>query len=168
MAGARFLNVILGASPVLAMALFGRVAPLTDLQNLTLASASLFAYVVAIMALSRKEVAGAAGRQSLAPASIIIGFIVVIGVAGYLIGFQPVFLLFLSVFAAVTILTIRRYLPTGMTSPGSIQKAVRNMVISIVILDSVFVAGPTDLFLGLATMLFMIPAAILGKRMYVT
>jgi hypothetical protein len=42
------------------------------------------------------------------------------------------------------------------------------MVTSIVILDSVFVAGTADLFFGLATMVFIVPAFVLGKRMYVT
>jgi 4-hydroxybenzoate polyprenyltransferase len=169
MAGARFLNVILGASPVLAMALFGDGAwSSTSLQTLTLASASLFAYVLAIMTLSKKEVVGALRRQSPATISIVFGLIVVIGVVGYLLGFQPVFLLLLSVFAAVMILTFRRYLRTAKTPPESIQKAIRNMVISIVILDSIFVAGSANLFFGLATMAFIIPAIVLGKRMYVT
>jgi 4-hydroxybenzoate polyprenyltransferase len=169
MAGARFLNVILGASPVLAMALFGDGAwSSTSLQTLTLASTSLFAYIVAIMTLSMKEVAGALRRQTLAAISIVFGLVIVVGVAGYLIGFQPVFLLFLSVFAAVMILTFRRYLRTAKTPSESIQKAIRNMVISIVILDSIFVGGSADLFFGLATMAFIIPAIVLGKRMYVT
>lgn len=169
MAGARFLNVILGASPVLAMALFSDGASSsTSLQTLTLASASLFAYIVAIMMLSMKEVAGALRRQTLAAISIVLGLVTVIGVSGYLIGFQPVFLLFLSAFAAVMVLTFRRFYLKGTTPPESIQKAIRNMVISIVILDSVFVAGSADLFFGLATMLFIVPAVVLGRRMYVT
>jgi 4-hydroxybenzoate polyprenyltransferase len=169
MAGARFLNVILGASPVLAMAIFSDgVAPSTSLQILTLASTSLFAYIVAIMTLSRKEVAGAAVRQGIPAILIVIGLVIVIGVAGYMIGFQPVFLLFLALFAAVMILTFRRYLRTRSIAPDAVRKAITNMVISIVILDSVFVAGSTDLFFGLATMLFIIPAVVLGKRMYVT
>jgi 4-hydroxybenzoate polyprenyltransferase len=169
MATARFFNVILGASPVLVTALFtdGSVA-FADVQNLTLASASLFAYIVAIMTLSRKEVAGTAGKQNLAAIGIVFGLVIVIGVGGYLIGFQSVFLLFLLVFAAIMILTFRRYLRTSTTPPESIQKAIRNMVTSIVILDSVFVAGTADLFFGLATMVFIVPAFVLGKRMYVT
>ena len=169
MAGARFLNVILGASPVLAMALFSDgAAPSASLQTLTLASTSLFAYVVAIMTLSRKEVVGAAGRQSLAAILIAFGIVVVVGVVGYLLGFQPMFLLFLVVFAAVMILTFRRYLRNGTAPAESIQKIIRNMVISIVILDSVFVAGSTDLLYGMATLLFIVPVVVLGRRMYVT
>jgi len=169
MATARFLNVMIGASPVLVMALFGDgSSAFSDLQNLMLASVSLFAYIVAIMVLSRKEVAGAAGKQTLAAISIVLGLVIVIGVAGYLIDFQLVFLLFLSVFAAVMILTFRRYLRRTKTAPESIQKAIRNMIISIVILDSIFVAGTADLFFGLATMVFIVPAFVLGKWMYVT
>jgi hypothetical protein len=42
------------------------------------------------------------------------------------------------------------------------------MVLSIVILDSVFVSGTAGLSYGIATMLFMVPAAVLAKKMYVT
>jgi hypothetical protein len=42
------------------------------------------------------------------------------------------------------------------------------MVISIVILDSIFVSGTAGLPYGLATLLFIAPAIILAKKLYVT
>jgi hypothetical protein len=42
------------------------------------------------------------------------------------------------------------------------------MVLSIIILDSAFVAGTAGLVYGLATMLFIVPALLLAKKLYVT
>jgi 4-hydroxybenzoate polyprenyltransferase len=50
----------------------------------------------------------------------------------------------------------------------SVQKAVRNMVISIIILDSVFITGTAGLPYGLATLLLIVPAVVLAKKLYVT
>jgi hypothetical protein len=49
-----------------------------------------------------------------------------------------------------------------------VQKAVRNMVISIIIIDSVFVTGTAGLPYGLATLLLIAPAVVLAKKLYVT
>jgi 4-hydroxybenzoate polyprenyltransferase len=75
------------------------------------------------------------------------------------------FLLNLSIFAAVTIVTFRQYIAKEVPS---VQKAVRNMVISIIILDSVFVTGTAGLPNGLATLLLIAPVVVLAKKLYVT
>jgi hypothetical protein len=160
MGGARFLNVILGASPAISAALLAGTGAQFELA--IFAAASLFLYVVAITLLSKKEVGPE--KPSLLPFSIV--FVVIAAIAA--IGLPTLrleFLINLSVFAAVMAVTFRRHIATG--SP-SLQKAVRNMIISIIILDSVFVSGTAGLPYGLATLVLIVPAVVLAKKLYVT
>jgi hypothetical protein len=161
MGGSRFLNVILGASPAIPVALFAdNIASL----GLTLfAAASLFTYVVAITLLSRNEVGSE--RPSSFPIYIVSALIVAIFALGLLLTLQLSFLLNLSIFGIVVALTFKRYILAG---TPCVQKAVRNMVLSIIILDSVFVSGTAGLPYGLATMLLLLPAIALSKKLYVT
>jgi 4-hydroxybenzoate polyprenyltransferase len=163
MGGARFLNVILGASPALYAVLSG-TSP--GFQTTILAAASLFVYVAAITLLSRREVEGSARRHHIAAFSIVFAVVAMVGTLGFALGFQLAFLLNLSIFATVMIFTFARY--SAAASAESIQKTIRNMVVSIVILDSVFVSGAAGLPYGLATLLFIVPAVVLAKKMYVT
>jgi 4-hydroxybenzoate polyprenyltransferase len=50
----------------------------------------------------------------------------------------------------------------------AIQKAIKNMVISIIVLDSVFISGSIGLYYGLATLLLIIPSVIFSRKLYVT
>ena len=158
MAGARFLNVIFGASPVLlyinnhSYAIVGAAA------------GSLFVYIVAITILSKKE-AGNERPNSTMASLMIFGVISAIAALGLVLQLQLAFLLNLSIFAVVMIVTIKQHLANEVPS---VQKAVRNMVISIIIIDSVFVAGTVGLPYGLATLLLIVPAVVLAKKLYVT
>lgn len=160
MGGARFLNVILGASPAIAAALLAGAG--AQLELAVFAAASLFMYVVAIALLSKKEVG--AEKPSLLPFTIVFAVIAAIAAIG-LPNLRLEFLINLSVFAAVMAITFKQHIATG--SPSA-QKAVRNMVISIIILDSVFVSGTAGLPYGLATLLLIAPAVVLAKKLYVT
>jgi UbiA prenyltransferase family len=158
MGGTRSLNVIFGASPVLlyidnhSVAIVGAAA------------ASLFFYVSSITILSKKEV-GKERPNSTLVILIVFGVILAIVPLGMLLQFEWTFLLNLSIFAGVTIVTFRQYIAKEMPS---VQKAVRNMVISIIILDSVFVTGTAGLPYGLATLLLIAPVVVLAKKLYVT
>ena len=159
MGGARFLNVIFGASPVLlyinnhSYAIVGAAA------------ASLFLYIVAITILSKKE-AGNERPNSLIAFLMVFGVISAVAALGLLLlQLQWAFLLNLSIFAAVMIVTFKQHLTKELPS---VQKAVRNMVISIIILDSVFVTGTAGLPYGLATLLLIAPAVVMAKKLYVT
>ena len=96
---------------------------------------------------------------------MVFGVISAVAVLGLLLQLQWAFLLNLSIFAAVMIVTFKQHL---MKELPSVQKAVRNMVISIIILDSVFVTGTAGLPYGLATLLLIAPAVVLAKKLYVT
>ncbi|HEX2615064.1 MAG TPA: UbiA family prenyltransferase [Nitrososphaera sp.] len=160
MGGSRFLNIILGASPAIPAAwLAGNATPLAVA---VFAAASLFVYVVAITMLSKKEVGSE--KPSIIQFSIVFVLIAAIAAVG-MVSLQPVFMISLIIFAAAMLVTLRQHIAT---SSPSVQKAVRNMVISIVILDSIFVSGTAGLPYGLATLLFIAPAVILAKKLYVT
>lgn len=158
MGGTRSLNVIFGASPVLlyidnhSVAIVGAAA------------ASLFFYVSSITILSKKEV-GKERPNSTLVILIVFGVILAIVPLGMLLQFEWTFLLNLSLFAGVTIVTFRQYIAKEVPS---VQKAVRNMVISIIILDSVFVTGTAGLPYGLATLVLIAPVVVLAKKLYVT
>ena len=159
MAATRFLNVILGASPAMSLALSGGSV---DLRTATLAATLLFAHVVAIMILSRKEVGGEKPNAHAA-FSIVFAVIASMIAAGFLPLFKLEFLANLAIFAAVMVVTFRR-----LVASQDVQQAVKNMVLSIIILDSVFVSGTAGLPYGLATLLLIAPAILLAKKLYVT
>ena len=174
MGGARFLNVILGASAGIATTTIDATVPLLtgpDAQHWAVvfaSAASLFAYVVAITILSKREVGGIEKTPSLIPFFIVFAIIASIAAMGLLLlKLEWVFLINLSLFTTIMVVTFKRYIIQD-SPPSSIQKAIRNMVISIIILDSVFVSGIAGLTYGLATLLLVIPALLLAKRLYVT
>jgi 4-hydroxybenzoate polyprenyltransferase len=150
--------VIFGASPVLlyinnhSYAIIGAAA------------ASVFLYIVAITILSKKETGNERPNSTIA-SLMVFGVISAVAALGLLLQLQWAFLLNLSIFAAVMIVTFKQHL---MKELPSVQKAVRNMVISIIILDSVFVTGTAGLPYGLATLLLIAPAVVLAKKLYVT
>jgi 4-hydroxybenzoate polyprenyltransferase len=158
MGSTRFLNVIFGASPVLLY------IDNHSLAILGTAAASLFFYVSSITLLSKKEVGNERPNSTLV-FLIVFGIISTILTLGMLLQLEWTFLLNLSVFAAVMIVTFRQYLAK---KEPSVQKAIRNMVISIIILDSVFIAGTAGLQYGLASLLLIGPTIALAKKLYVT
>jgi 4-hydroxybenzoate polyprenyltransferase len=159
MGGSRFLNVILGASPVLlylnnhSYAIVGAAA------------SSVFVYIVSITILSKKEVGIERPHYTLV-SLMVFGLISVVAALGVLLlQLKWEFLLNLSIFAAAMAITFKQHLAKELPS---VQKAVRNMVISIIILDSVFVSGTAGLPYGLLILLLIAPAVVLAKKLYVT
>ncbi len=172
MGSTRFLNVILGASPALsaAVASGGRAVPVPGIWAAAIfAATSLFVYIIAIMILSKKE-AGNEKPNTSAAFSIIFAMIASIALADiFLLQLQWVFLINLMIFAAVIVATYKRLIITE-SSPDSnpVQQAIKNMVISIIILDSVFVSGMAGFPYGMATLVLIAPAILLAKKLYVT
>jgi hypothetical protein len=60
---------------------------------------------------------------------------------------------------------VRKY---GSSSPKVIRQIVRNLVLSIIILDSAFMSGTLGFAYGLSLLVLLIPAVILSRRFYVT
>jgi 4-hydroxybenzoate polyprenyltransferase len=154
----RFLNIILGASPGL---LYVGAVSYTIIGA---AASSLFLYVVAITILSKKEVENEKPNSAIAFLTIF-GVIAAIVALGLLVQLHWAFLLNLSIFATIMTITFKQHL---IRDSPSVQKAVRNMVISIIILDSVFISGTAGPLYGLATLLLVAPSVALAKKLYVT
>lgn len=171
MGSTRFLNVILGASPALsaAVASGGRAVPVPGTWAAVIfAATSLFVYIIAIMILSKKE-AGNEKPNTSAAFSIIFAMIASIALAGiFLLQLQWVFLINLMIFAAVIIATYKRLITESSPDSNPVQQAIKNMVISIIILDSVFVSGMAGFPYGMATLVLIAPAILLAKKLYVT
>jgi 4-hydroxybenzoate polyprenyltransferase len=49
-----------------------------------------------------------------------------------------------------------------------IQHHIKTMIISIVVLDSIFLSGLVGMFAGLAVLLLVIPPILLGRKLYIT
>ena len=156
MGSTRFLNVILGASIML--------FALSGVAVVFVAAVLLFVYIVAIMLLSKREV-GDEKPNKAAVIAMVSALVASLAVAGFMLQFQWAFLVNLAIFSAVMVITFSRL---ERSSSQSVQQAVKYMVLSIIIFDSVFVAGTAGLFYGFATMLFIVPALLLAKKLYVT
>ena len=166
MGGARFLNIFLGASPGLAGLLFYNDYFL--LSRLLLVCILMLLYVLAISILSRIEVGGVKSMRSvIGPFLIIFAIIamIVFGVVDRI--FQIDLVVCLILFANIIIVTFKRTIFQDYSSIG-IQKAIKTMVLSIIVLDSVFVSGTAGLYYGLATLLLIIPSIVLARELYVT
>jgi 4-hydroxybenzoate polyprenyltransferase len=166
MGSARFLNIFLGASPGLAGLLF-----YNDnffLTRLLLVCILMLLYVLAISILSRMEVGRVKSiRNVIGPFLIIFAIIVMIVFAVFDRIFQIDLVVCLILFAGIIIITFKRTIFQDYSSIG-IQKAIKTMVLSIIVLDSVFVSGTAGLYYGLATLLLIIPSIVLARELYVT
>jgi hypothetical protein len=49
-----------------------------------------------------------------------------------------------------------------------IQHKVKTMILSIVVLDSIFLSGLVGIYVGFAVLLLVIPPILLGRKLYVT
>ena len=163
---ARSINVILGASPALSTLLLS----VTASKMLLFIAISLFLYIVAISILSKKEVSGKATNLIIISSlSIVFVDIAAIAIAGLIGIFQPAVFAFLVLFSVVMIITFRPIL-RGLDNltPIHIRNIIKNMIISIIIIDSVFVSGLIGLPYGLATLLLLVPSVLLSRKLYLT
>jgi 4-hydroxybenzoate polyprenyltransferase len=172
MGSTRSLNIILGASPALFAAILTNENILVRIMFVSL---SLLAYVLSISLLSRKEMVVReehveekydANRQTVV-ISFLIVFAVVISItfAGFLGIFKIELFAGLALFSFIMVFTFRQ---TNFDDSLTIQTAIKRMVISIIVLDSVFITGLTGSYYGLLT-LVLVPAALLSSRkLYVT
>jgi hypothetical protein len=166
MGAARFLNVFLGASPAFPALLFSNNNIL--ILRIMLVSVSVFLYVIAISILSRMEIGATRSIQTvMGPFFIIFAVITMIIFVGLVGVFKIDLVLSLTLFAGAVIITFKQTIFKDYSSSG-IQKAIKILVLSIIILDSVFVSGTAGLYYGLATLLLIIPSIVLARKLYVT
>lgn len=174
----RSLNIILGASPTLFVILipYNHTNANFILARIIFVSLSLFVYVMAISLLSRKEVVTGEeleGKHSYTQTRqiIIISFLLVLAVI-LSISFAVFFGIFkmnlfvsLVLFSAIMVITFKQ---TNYHNSLTIQNAIKHMVISIIVLDSIFITGLTGSYYGLLTLILALPSIFLARKFYVT
>lgn len=166
MGSARFLNIFLGASPGLAGLFFYNNNFL--IARLILVCILMLLYVLAISILSRMEVGVTKSKRSIIGPFLIIFAVIAMIVFGVFDRiFQIDVVVCLILFACIIIITFKRTIFQDYSSIG-IQRAIKTMVLSIIVLDSVFVSGTVGLYYGLATLLLIIPSIVLARELYVT
>lgn len=161
---ARGLNILLGAST----AFF--VIP-DDPQALfyTIFITSLMViYVSSITLLSKGEITGIANMRKIVAAYGSL-FLIIVLLAVAL--FSGIFSFYASIFLTIFSIGIGinfKQIVTGNYTSLIIQKAVKNMILSIIILDAFFITGNLGIYYGALTALFVIPSMILARNLYVT
>lgn len=174
----RSLNIILGASPTLFVILipYNHTNANFILARIIFVSLSLFVYVMAISLLSRKEVVTGEeleGKHSYTQTRqiIIISFLLVLAVI-LSISFAVFFGIFkmnlfvsFVLFSAIMVITFKQ---TNYHNSLTIQNAIKHMVISIIVLDSIFITGLTGSYYGLLTLILALPSIFLARKFYVT
>ena len=174
----RSLNIILGASPTLFVILipYNHTNANFILARIIFVSLSLFVYVMAISLLSRKEVVTGEeleGKHSYTQTRqiIIISFLLVLSVilsilfAVFFGIFKMNLFVSLVLFSAIMVITFKQ---TNYHNSLTIQNAIKHMVISIIVLDSIFITGLTGSYYGLLTLILALPSIFLARKFYVT
>lgn len=165
MGSARTLNVLLGASAILPAAI--SVQKVLPEQRLTILCISMFLYVLSITLLSRMEVGSAKPARTVTiPFVVIFGVIAIIIIASSFRVFQLDIAVSLSLFVGVIIITFKRTIFEG--SSTNIQRAIKTLVLSIIVLDSIFISGTLGLYCGLTILLLIIPPIFISRKLYVT
>jgi lysylphosphatidylglycerol synthetase-like protein (DUF2156 family) len=160
-ASARVMNILLGASVS-----FRSVDSYSQIVTLTFVLIITFVYVSLIGFISRYEVHGFSDNTKLllppAIVATVISSIILFSLMGF---FKLESLIILSLFSFIMIITFSRIYRRD---SGRTQQIVRNMILSIIVLDSTFLTGIIGIELGLAVLTLMAPLLVLANKMYMT
>ena len=165
MGSARTLNMLLGASAIIPATI--SLPNVLAEQRLTILSISVFLYVLSITLLSRMEIGPMKqARSVILPFIVIFGVIAIIIIAAGLRVFQVDVVVSLSLFVGIIIVTFKRTIFEG--SSTNIQKAIKILVLSIIVLDSIFISGTFGLYYGLPILFLIVPPIFISRKLYVT
>jgi hypothetical protein len=160
-ASARVMNILLGTSVS-----FRSVDSYSQIVTLTFVLIITFVYVSLIGFISRYEVRGFSDNAKLllppAIVAIIISSIILFSLMGF---FKLESLIILSLFSFIMLISFSRIYRRD---SGRTQQIVRNMILSIIVLDSTFLTGIIGIELGLAVLTLMVPLLVLANKMYMT
>ena len=158
---ARVMNVLLGASVD-----FGNIGSYPQFIILTFVLSMTFVYVSLIGFISRYEVHGFPkdSKLLLIPAIVaaIIFLIVLLSFAGLFKYESLITLVFFSFIMGITFYKFQKNDSVG------IQRIVKNMIMSIIVLDSTFLSGIVGIEMGLVVLVLLAPLLILARKMYMT
>ena len=160
-ASARVMNILLGTSVSLRS-----VDSYSQIVTLTFVLIITFVYVSLIGFISRYEVHGFLDNTKLllppAIVATIISSIILFSLMGF---FKLESLIILSLFSFIMIISFSRIYRRD---SGRTQQIVRNMILSIIVLDSTFLTGIIGIELGLVVLTLMAPLLVLANKMYMT
>jgi ABC-type transport system involved in cytochrome bd biosynthesis fused ATPase/permease subunit len=60
------------------------------------------------------------------------------------------------------------YKGTQLEATKEIQSTIKVMLLSIIILDSIFLSGIAGIAVGMGTLLLLVPSILLGRKLYLT
>jgi 4-hydroxybenzoate polyprenyltransferase len=162
MGGCRFLNVLLGAS----------AAELFDWKSdLIGVAAAMGIYVAGITWFARSEAVRSSRRQLLSAMLVIHGGIILLLVVQFASPSHSATAVSAAVILACVIGFIESRLAPALAnpSPQNVQAAVKRLLLAIVLLDATMVYWKTgNPALGLGTALLIVPAATLGRWIFIT
>lgn len=125
-----------------------------------------FVYVSLVGFLSRYEVQGFSVKiKSYLIPAIIAGIIFSIVIFNLIGLFKYQSLLILALFSLIMAKTIYRIHNKDSTG---IQQAIKQMILSIIVLDSTFLTGIAGLEIGLPVLILLAPLLVLARKMYMT
>lgn len=160
-ATARAMNILLGTSVS-----FRSVDSYSQIVTLTFVLIITFVYVSLIGFISRYEVRGFSDNTKLllppAIVAIVISSIILFSLMGF---FKLESLIILSLFSFIMLISFSRIYRRD---SGRTQQIVRNMILSIIVLDSTFLTGIIGIELGLAVLTLMVPLLVLANKMDMT
>ena len=160
-AAARVTNVILGSSAnIIGVDNFTQNIPFMFVISI------IFVYVSLIGFLSRYEVQGFNEniKSYLIPIiiAVIVSSILVFNLIGF---FKHESLLILALFSFIMAKAIYKIHKKDSTG---IQQTIQLMILSIIVLDSIFLTGIAGLTVGAPVLILLAPLLILAKKMYMT
>jgi hypothetical protein len=165
MGAARALNVMLGSSPIF----LTTVLNINNSARIAVVTVSLFVFVFAISRLSRKEIDETDKVRTAKGSFLMIFAVLAIIIVSGLVGvFLKDLFANLTLFAIIMIITFKPLLQRQPLSSKDIQRTIKTMVLSIIVLDSAFVSGSAGTAYGLVTLMLIMPAIILSRKFYVT
>jgi UbiA prenyltransferase family len=165
MGAARALNVMLGSSPIF----LTTVLNINNSARIAVVTVSLFLFVFGISRLSTKEIDETDQVRTAKGSFLIIFAVLAIIIVSGLVGvFLKDLFVNLALFAIIMIITFKPLLQRQPLSSKDIQRTIKTMVLSIIVLDSAFVSGCAGTAYGLVTLMLIMPAIILSRKFYVT
>jgi len=160
-ASARVMNILLGTSVSLRS-----VDSYSQIVTLTFVLIITFVYVSLIGFISRYEVHGFSDNTKLLLPPAIVATVIFSIILFTLIGFFKLeSLIILSLFSFIMIISFSRIYRRD---SGRTKQIVRNMILSIIVLDSTFLTGIIGIELGLVVLTLMAPLLVLANKMYMT
>jgi 4-hydroxybenzoate polyprenyltransferase len=160
-AAARVMNVLLGTSVD-----FANIGSYPEFIILAFVLTITFVYVSLIGFISRYEVHGFPKNSKLflipAVVAAIIFLIVLFPYTGFFKYESLIILSFFSFIMGITFYKFQKKDSVGM------QQIVKNMIMSIIVLDSTFLSGIIGIEIGLVVLILLAPLQILARKMYMT